>query len=302
MFPRSSVTFCCAPPQSTNAFRIACVGDSITSGQYASQPSSAYPGVLQARLGDDFYVENLGACGSAVLKNPRTAPDGMFPVSYWRTPHFNRLQHAGPWDAVVITFGTNDFGFPSTGCRADGTGCPFGDDLAALVNLVRTLGRPGAEPAILLGVAPPIVDTPARRASSYGCSARAWNAARLNMRRTLRAATDVASIIDLLGGPDGSAPLVPLCNRPVSARRRQGIAAPSGLADGPPVPEVGYISPPLCESFCNEQSCDSVHPNDRGNARLAAAVWRGLAAVINPNATARLTKHGRRAGRSISVR
>lgn len=259
--------------------RVACVGDSITSGQVASDRRD-YPEVLQNLLGDDYHVDNLGKCGATVLKKPRTPDWEMFPEPYWVSPQYEQLVARVPWDAVVIAFGTNDFGAVArkdghrtlagggvnwTGCNASaikGTdGCFFERDLCELLDFVRTLGADGAAPKIVLGVPPPMVSTPGMDAGWYGLNATDFNAARAHLPALLANAPCLgdASIVNLLEEPEQEPPaaLVPHC-----------------------APDAKDSDTAWCANLCDAQSCDPVHPNDRGNARIAANVARAVTAVV----------------------
>lgn len=166
-------------PVPSDRTRIACVGDSITSGAKASTPESTYPGVLQSMLGDATHsVENLGVCGSTVIKNPWPLSPPFInpypPLPWWEQSAFRRLVERAPWDVVVIAFGGNDVAFTNldgssaTGCRADVSGCSFFTDLAELVRLARTLGRSIDEPPkILVSVHPRLMGFPFPWPSTY---------------------------------------------------------------------------------------------------------------------------------------
>lgn len=75
--------------------RVACVGDSITSGS----GKSAYPVQLGALLGDAYHVKNFGVSGSTMLKK------GNKP--YWETKRFSQAKELKP-NLVIIKLGTND--------------------------------------------------------------------------------------------------------------------------------------------------------------------------------------------------
>jgi lysophospholipase L1-like esterase len=78
--------------------RVACVGDSITSGAGAD-PGKAYPSQLQALLGPKWQVMNFGVSGRTLLKK------GDFP--YWNEKALKDAQDFKP-DVVIIMLGTND--------------------------------------------------------------------------------------------------------------------------------------------------------------------------------------------------
>mmetsp|Transcript_60169 Transcript_60169/g.169752 ORF Transcript_60169/g.169752 Transcript_60169/m.169752 type:complete len:357 (+) Transcript_60169:104-1174(+) len=83
--------------------RVACVGDSITYGAFASDSSRSYPGQLQRMLGPKFEVMSFGHCGATLMtcKPPGTRQ------SYRETVEFNNSLLSEP-DIVVIMLGTND--------------------------------------------------------------------------------------------------------------------------------------------------------------------------------------------------
>lgn len=78
--------------------KIACVGNSITSGPGQTHPES-YPLQLQAMLGDAYLVKNFGVGGRTLLKK------GDFP--YWNEPEMEKITEFKP-DIVLIKLGTND--------------------------------------------------------------------------------------------------------------------------------------------------------------------------------------------------
>jgi lysophospholipase L1-like esterase len=80
--------------------RVACVGDSITAGSGIKDPkANAYPGQLQALLGDAYEVRNFGVSGRTMLKK------GDHP--YWKEKALQSAKDFAP-DVVVIKLGTND--------------------------------------------------------------------------------------------------------------------------------------------------------------------------------------------------
>jgi acyl-CoA thioesterase I len=87
---------------------VACVGDSITAGAGASDPSKNYPSLLQGLFGDGVQVENFGNSGSTML----SAPYGDKP--YEDQPEFDAattfVSSAGASAvvSVVIVLGAND--------------------------------------------------------------------------------------------------------------------------------------------------------------------------------------------------
>jgi acyl-CoA thioesterase I len=81
-----------------NPIKIACVGNSITSGPGQTHPES-YPLQLQAMLGDAYHVRNFGVSGRTLLKK------GDFP--YWNEPEMEQVKAFRP-DILLIKLGTND--------------------------------------------------------------------------------------------------------------------------------------------------------------------------------------------------
>mmetsp|Transcript_27611 Transcript_27611/g.55196 ORF Transcript_27611/g.55196 Transcript_27611/m.55196 type:complete len:224 (-) Transcript_27611:29-700(-) len=84
------------------AIKIVCVGDSITYGSTASDPSkTAYPAwLLQSALaGSNHEVLNYGVSGATMMK------EGDKP--YWKEPEFDEAM-ASEADVVLIQLGTND--------------------------------------------------------------------------------------------------------------------------------------------------------------------------------------------------
>lgn len=85
---------------SSEAIRVACVGDSITYGEgIADREHNCYPAQLAVLLGPKYQVENFGVSGTTVLRNTR--------VAYVRQPEFLAALAFKP-NRVVICLGTND--------------------------------------------------------------------------------------------------------------------------------------------------------------------------------------------------
>lgn len=91
--------------------RIACMGDSVTSGvgiELSVRARDSYPGQLQAMLGDTYEVLNFGRAGAYVVdenskwKNPRPAA-----ASYSKTEKYKEALVSNP-DIVVLCLGSND--------------------------------------------------------------------------------------------------------------------------------------------------------------------------------------------------
>lgn len=82
------------------ASTLVCIGDSITYGMGAYDPSqSSWPALLQEKLGADWTVVNLGVSGTTLLN------EGAFP--YRSTGNVERAKEADP-HMVIIMLGTND--------------------------------------------------------------------------------------------------------------------------------------------------------------------------------------------------
>lgn len=82
------------------AFRIACVGNSITYGSgVANREKNSYPAQLQSMLGNDYIVQNFGLGGTTLLRQ------GNKP--YWLTEQFRKSMESNP-NMVLIKLGTND--------------------------------------------------------------------------------------------------------------------------------------------------------------------------------------------------
>lgn len=127
----------CAPP---DAFRVACVGDSITYGDGLAKPETAsYPAQLQGLLGDSTVVRNFGRNGRTLLRQ------GHAP--YWREEALAEALAFRP-HVVVIMLGTNDSKPGNWQHAAD-----FEPDYLALIDTF--LALPTA-PRVLIGVPPPV--------------------------------------------------------------------------------------------------------------------------------------------------
>ena len=80
--------------------RVACIGDSITSGHGIKYPlQDAYPAQLGKKLGHLWEVRNFGLSGSTLLKKT--------PSTYWGQAMFEEAVAFNP-DVVIIMLGTND--------------------------------------------------------------------------------------------------------------------------------------------------------------------------------------------------
>jgi lysophospholipase L1-like esterase len=79
--------------------KIACVGDSLTTGLGASSVDHSYPAVLGTLLGAGYTVGNFGAVGATALLGGGNA--------YVYRPQFASSKSFEP-DVVIIMLGTND--------------------------------------------------------------------------------------------------------------------------------------------------------------------------------------------------
>ena len=79
------------------AFRIACVGDSITAGARVEAELESYPARLSQQLGEGYEVWNFGLGGATLLQSGR--------------PHvWSELTEVDAFlpDGVIVALGTND--------------------------------------------------------------------------------------------------------------------------------------------------------------------------------------------------
>ena len=81
----------CVVSAGWSQIKIACVGNSITAGEY--------PAMLQTLLGSGYLVQNDGKPGAALLK---TSND-----PYWNVPQFKDVFTFKP-AIITIKLGTND--------------------------------------------------------------------------------------------------------------------------------------------------------------------------------------------------
>ena len=184
------------PPNTSGVLQIAAVGDSITAGAHSTGGNHTWPGQLQimldAKAPGKYCVTNLGESGSTMQQ----APYGDSP--YWQRASFSKLtEHR--WDYVVIMLGTNDAkdacGTPAGCCNAkikpplnsccnwphagqtnwtqdcSDMKCPFVEDYAKFVALVKTLGTSAAGPKIWLAAPPPLMNggSPGSPGKPYVC-------------------------------------------------------------------------------------------------------------------------------------
>jgi lysophospholipase L1-like esterase len=117
---------CAAPHDGARVTKVACVGDSITAGHGASDPSKSYPGQLSVLLGAGYDAGNFGRDSATMLKH------GDFP--YWNQSQFRDAQAFLP-NVVVIGLGTNDMNSYGNYARLS----EFSGDYAAMVDVFRGL-------------------------------------------------------------------------------------------------------------------------------------------------------------------
>ncbi|HEX2733037.1 MAG TPA: GDSL-type esterase/lipase family protein [Polyangiaceae bacterium] len=164
--------------------KLACVGDSLTSG-YGLQADEAYPAVLQELLGTDAYqVGNFGVSGTTVTKS------GNMP--YWDTAEYQSGAEFAP-NIVVLMLGTNDAKPDNWVNEAD-----FDGDYTALVQYYRATGA-----TVYLGLAPQVYEP-----GAYDISPEIYNTEVTAHIRQL--ATDLdAPLIDLFTALAGQQALFP---------------------------------------------------------------------------------------------
>jgi lysophospholipase L1-like esterase len=121
--------------------RVACVGDSITSGFGLKNPQTdSYPARLQTLLGEKYAVENFGKNGATVLKK------GHAP--YWKAPQYKAALQFNP-DQVVILLGTND-------TRPENVGQHKAEFVPDYLELIRSFQALESKPSLWICYASPI--------------------------------------------------------------------------------------------------------------------------------------------------
>jgi len=127
----------CGP---TDAFRVACIGDSITFGAALDNPDQqSYPAQLQTMLGNSCEVRNFGRNGRTLLKA------GHAP--YWREEALAKAMAFAP-QVVVIMLGTND-SKPNNWQHAE----RFEPDYLALIDTFLQLP---IQPEVIVCLPPPV--------------------------------------------------------------------------------------------------------------------------------------------------
>lgn len=92
----------------SNAVKVACVGDSLTDGDRASNPSfTAYPAVLQSMLGPGYEVRNYGRGGTCLMRASVNPASDAYMENAAYTPQWYESKGWQP-DVVVTMLGDND--------------------------------------------------------------------------------------------------------------------------------------------------------------------------------------------------
>lgn len=92
--------FCFLQCSSSRKIKVACIGDSISAGDWLEDPlKESYPSVLREMLGGSYQLMNFSRGGATLMKN------GNYP--YWNLSEFGNAVAYEP-DLVVIKLGTND--------------------------------------------------------------------------------------------------------------------------------------------------------------------------------------------------
>lgn len=130
------------PPVENETLKVACIGDSITSGTGLDDPANeSYPAQLSNILGDGFEVVNFGVKDATLLKNGNTP--------YWDTNLFDPSHSYNP-DIVVIMLGTNDAKSKNWVYEAE-----FVQDYIDFINSYKNLD---SKPIIYICYPPPVYD------------------------------------------------------------------------------------------------------------------------------------------------
>ena len=237
---------------------VGCVGDSITAGVCSTGGNHTYPGQLQIMLDSKYpgkyKVTNMGACGSTMMKGADSP--------FWKRAQYKTLTSA-KWDVIIIMLGTNDAKdagshgphnwphdctSPGDAQKAD-LSCPFAQDYASMVSLVRTLGTTAAGPKIYTAVPPPLMQQ-----GVYGMNQTVINDVFPTIVPAIAAANKADGVIDVfsaLGGSTGWRKAFP-----------------------PKCDKTSSFAP--CANWCDDQSCDQCHPDNDGYVKLAAAMMKGI--------------------------
>ncbi len=132
--------------------RVACIGDSITSGAGASSPTKDWVSDLGALLGPSVTVANYGVSGTTMMKQSDS--------SYWNTGDlpmvetFVRNTGANASAAVIIMLGTNDSKDSPTGVDNWTATAPmrYAADYNSMIDALRALTP---APQVFLALPPP---------------------------------------------------------------------------------------------------------------------------------------------------
>jgi lysophospholipase L1-like esterase len=95
-----------AAAQGRTPTHVACVGDSITAGLYASSAAASYPSVLQTLFGTSVQVRNFGHSGATMMSVADLPYQNQ--VEYMNATTFVSGAGAGAVVDVIIMLGTND--------------------------------------------------------------------------------------------------------------------------------------------------------------------------------------------------
>lgn len=245
--------------QAKDAIRIGAIGDSITAGACSSWDGYAYPYQLQSLLdqahGKGVYnVTNLGSSGKTMLKN------GDYP--WWTTKQYQTLV-SNKWDIVTIMLGTNDAKDPGShghdnwphDCSDEAgnvhtAGCTFAQDYKDMIELVRTLGTTdGVEPKIYAMIPPPLMQE-----NFFGMNRTVINSVYPKLIPLIAKENHLSGTIDVFSGMGGVA--------------NWESAFPDSC-------EIGSSWSP-CRWWCDSQSCNQCHPNDKGYTHMSTVVLEGL--------------------------
>jgi MYXO-CTERM domain-containing protein len=137
-----------ARAQPRSPTHVACVGDSITAGEGASNPANNYPSQLQALLGSGVTVRNFGHSGATLLTTGDTPYQKT--LEYTNATSFVAGAGDGAVVDVIIMLGTND-SKPNNWNGGDGgtRAGQFATDLAALVDHFATMAT---QPVVYLAL------------------------------------------------------------------------------------------------------------------------------------------------------
>lgn len=127
-------------PRSEQPIRVACVGNSITSGIGCSSEAAAWPAQVNKLLGSRYAVTNCGVSGTTMFKRSN------FP--YWITSQFKRAKNLNP-QILIIALGNND----SSARRWNVLKGEFKSDY---LDMIKEFRRGGKDPIIYLCIPAPL--------------------------------------------------------------------------------------------------------------------------------------------------